>query len=185
MAQTCLNPRYTHCNRVLKGPGLCLSKFSTQRKNCLLLVDVNWTIKQLYQIRTCSLCFSFLLLGWCVALIRLMKTCLNVIGNSHLSFATMVGVLALRSGLRTAVQRGAAIKQQRSIRITSPVALAQGFEKKVLKEGTGAQPTRGQKVRRHAAYIEVVKLRHANIFWSANGLIRQNTAYTFSNDIAI
>ena len=58
----------------------------------------------------------------------------------------MVGVLALRSGLRTAVQRGAAIKQQRMIRITSPAALAQGFEKKIVKEGTGAQPQRGQKV---------------------------------------
>jgi hypothetical protein len=59
----------------------------------------------------------------------------------------MVGGLLLRSGLRVASLRSSAatIQQQRGIKFTRPVC-AQGVEKKITQEGTGASPQRGQKV---------------------------------------
>jgi hypothetical protein len=60
-------------------------------------------------------------------------------------FAIMVGALLLRSGLRVASLRSSSVSQSRRITI-SPIC-AQGVEKKITQEGTGAQPQKGQKVR--------------------------------------
>ena len=59
----------------------------------------------------------------------------------------MVGALAVKSGLRVAVRRGAAINQQRGITMTRPTCMSQGVEKKIIQEGTGPTPTKGQKVK--------------------------------------
>ena len=54
----------------------------------------------------------------------------------------MVGALAVRS-LRSVV-RTTAVQQRRGITVTRCV---QGFEKKIVTEGTGPTPQKGQKVR--------------------------------------
>ena len=67
----------------------------------------------------------------------------------------MVGAVAVSGGLRVAVRRCRhQLHHRAGISVTRVACLAQGFEKEILKEGTGAQPAKGQKVRswlRHAA----------------------------------
>jgi len=65
----------------------------------------------------------------------------------------MVGAqIALRGGLRRIASRGglgSPLQQQQQARIsvTRLACRAQGFSKEIVTEGTGAQPTKGKKVR--------------------------------------
>jgi len=59
----------------------------------------------------------------------------------------MVGALGLGNQLRTCAIRQASRRQRRRWSTVNPTVLnAQGYQKEIIKEGSGPTPTQGQKV---------------------------------------